>query len=535
MTNKKFLVLGMLAIALAFGLVFAGCDTDGGGEDATSYTVGFDAGDGSGTPPASQTVNSGQSITLPGQGTMTAPSGKSFNGWSTGGQNYTAGANYTVNGNVTFTAQWQTTGGGGTTTYTVDFNAGDGSGTPPASQTVNSGQGITLPGQGTMTAPTGKSFNGWSTGGQNYTTGANYTVNGNVTFTAQWQTTGGGSTTTYTVDFNAGDGSGTPPASQTKNSGQSITLPGQGDMTAPTGKSFNGWSTGGQNYTAGASYTVNGNITFTAQWTQNTGTQYTVTFNVNGGSSVAPQTGSSGTQITLPSTSRSGYTFNGWFTSASGGTKVGNAGASYTVTSTTTLYAQWTTTVSVPSAPTGVTATGQSQITIRISWNAVSGATSYHVYRASSSSGSYTEITGFTGTTSTSYDDITANTATATTGKTWYYKVTAENSAGESALSSAAYATTPVAAPNEPYSMIAQPQSTTSIKLTWDTAIRAVSYKLSRSTSSTGTFVQVYSGSNTTYTDTGLIPNTAYYYKVVSVNSGGESAATTASTMTQMQ
>jgi hypothetical protein len=188
MKRNIFSLIGIAVLVAVIGFSLVGCDTDTGGD--TTYTVGFDAGDGSGTPPASQTVNAGQSITLPGQGTMTAPTSKSFNGWRTDGQNYAAGANYTVNGNVTFTAQWETTGGGDST-YTVGFDAGDGSGTPPASQTVNAGQSITLPGQGNMTAPTGKSFNGWETGGQNYAVGGSYTVNGNVTFTAQWQTTGG--------------------------------------------------------------------------------------------------------------------------------------------------------------------------------------------------------------------------------------------------------------------------------------------------------------------------------------------------------
>ena len=45
--------------------------------------------------------------------------------------------------------------------------------------------------------------------------------------------------------------------------------------------------------------------------------------------------------MTLPSASRSNYTLNGWYTAASGGTKVGDAGASYTPTANTTLYAQW--------------------------------------------------------------------------------------------------------------------------------------------------------------------------------------------------
>ena len=39
--------------------------------------------------------------------------------------------------------------------------------------------------------------------------------------------------------------------------------------------------------------------------------------------------------------SKSGYTFQGWYTAASGGTRVGGAGKSYTVKSNTTLYAHW--------------------------------------------------------------------------------------------------------------------------------------------------------------------------------------------------
>ena len=49
----------------------------------------------------------------------------------------------------------------------------------------------------------------------------------------------------------------------------------------------------------------------------------------------------SGGTTTLPTASRSGYNLLGWYDSASGGNKIGNAGASYTITSATTLYAQW--------------------------------------------------------------------------------------------------------------------------------------------------------------------------------------------------
>ena len=45
--------------------------------------------------------------------------------------------------------------------------------------------------------------------------------------------------------------------------------------------------------------------------------------------------------ITLPTPTKTGYTFAGWYTSSSGGTKVGNGGDSYIPTSNITLYARW--------------------------------------------------------------------------------------------------------------------------------------------------------------------------------------------------
>lgn len=46
--------------------------------------------------------------------------------------------------------------------------------------------------------------------------------------------------------------------------------------------------------------------------------------------------------ITLPTASKAGHSLNGWYTEASGGTKIGNPGESYTPTENITLYAQWT-------------------------------------------------------------------------------------------------------------------------------------------------------------------------------------------------
>ncbi len=70
-------------------------------------------------------------------------------------------------------------------------------------------------------------------------------------------------------------------------------------------------------------------------------TYYTVTWNPNGGScAVSSSTVEAGKAIgTLPTATKSGYTFNGWYTSATGGTKIS---ASTTVNGNVTYYAQYT-------------------------------------------------------------------------------------------------------------------------------------------------------------------------------------------------
>jgi mannan endo-1,4-beta-mannosidase len=88
---------------------------------------------------------------------------------------------------------------------------------------------------------------------------------------------------------------------------------------------------------------------------------------------------------------------------------------------------------SPPPAPTGLTATAAKGKGVQLSWNATTGATSYHVYRTTTATGTYTLLAS---TTSASYKD----TATAR-GATYYYKVTAVNSAGESPQSISASAT----------------------------------------------------------------------------------------------
>ncbi len=69
---------------------------------------------------------------------------------------------------------------------------------------------------------------------------------------------------------------------------------------------------------------------------------YTITFNPNGGSvSTSNKTVTNkSTYGSLPTPTRTGYTFNGWYTSASGGTKI-TSSSTVNLSANQTLYAQW--------------------------------------------------------------------------------------------------------------------------------------------------------------------------------------------------
>ena len=108
----------------------------------------------------------------------------------------------------------------------------------------------------------------------------------------------------------------------------------------------------------------------------------------------------------------------GWYTASSGGTKVGSAGASYTVNGNITLYAQWTS--SKIATPTDLSAYSGGSF-VQISFNEVSLASSYKLYRSSSASGTYSEITASGGSSGNKY----VLTDSSPQSGTRYYKVRA--------------------------------------------------------------------------------------------------------------
>ena len=138
--------------------------------------------------------------------------------------------------------------------------------------------------------------------------------------------------TTYKVTYNAnGATSGTVPEDDTNyTSGTTVTVKSNSGTLAKTGHTFGGWNTNssgtGTNYTAGSgTFNITGNTTLYAKWTAK---QSTITIDPNttnhGTGSNVSVTATYGQA--LPSftacTPATGYELVGYYTSATGGTKV---------------------------------------------------------------------------------------------------------------------------------------------------------------------------------------------------------------------
>ncbi len=173
---------------------------------------------------------------------------------------------------------------------------------------------------------------------------------------------------------------------------------------------------------------------------------------------------------------------------------------------------------SPPSAPTGVTATpGNGQITL--AWTAVPSATSYNIYWSTA-----TGVTPTNGTKITSATNPYVHLPLAV-GITYYYVVTAVNSAGESATSTQASA---VPQPYTPTNVTAT-TGNGQITLAWTAAPGATSYNIywSTTTGVTPTNGTKIPGATNPYIHTPLTIGITYYYVVTAVSTAGESAAST--------
>ena len=355
------------------------------------HSVTYNLGGGSGTLPTKSPVTEGSSFSTAASIGLTRV-GYTFNKWSDGTNNYSAGANYVMStSDVTLTAQWTIN------TYAVGFTAGlHGSITGTSTQTINHGSSTSPV---TATPDVNYHFVSWSdasTSNPRTISSVETTTSLTATFaidtyTAIYSATGNGtisglstqtinhgnsatavtavpdahhhftswndgiltetrtdtaliasiskvaqfSIDTHTITFDANGGSGGSTVSVNYNVDAIASAP----TVTKSQYTFTGWA---ETITAASinSWTVVGSKTLYSLWAPKV---YTITYLPESGTAtVSTETFTVGASpITLQLATRSGYKFNGWFTSKTGGTLIGAAGAQFTPTDTATVHAQW--------------------------------------------------------------------------------------------------------------------------------------------------------------------------------------------------
>jgi len=172
----------------------------------------------------------------------------------------------------------------------------------------------------------------------------------------------------------------------------------------------------------------------------------------------------------------------------------------------------WSPSGPVPPAPTGLVATAAFNGQVSLTWNSVTNAASYNVKRSTTNGGPYTLASNVT---MTNYTD-----AGLTNGTTYYYVVSALNTAGESTNSIQASVTAQTLVPT---GLSATAISTSQMNLVWNGSTNASSYNVKRSTTNGGPYSIIAPGLTTTNCqDSGLDGGTMYYYVVSATVSGSE-------------
>ena len=318
-----------------------------GTRSANPYTVAFNANGGSGTMQPQDFVYDTAQDLSPNAFTRT---GYTFLGWSTDPNAVTPTytdeqnvSNLAPSGTITLYAVWRLNTYLLSITETRSTVVVNRTSSPLGGGTIGAlGNGATLYYNDsltiTFTADTGYSMTVQTVNGEDFSSGSPHTVTAAVTVVST------AVANTYSVVFNANRGTGIGSGTMANQSfiydqAQALTanaytrqIPvtfnyagGIGTpASSPAVSVFNGWARSADGvavFTDGQSVSnlttsQNGTVNLYAKW-------------ANG-------------NVTLPTPTRTGYTFKGWYSEATGGTKIGNGGDTYSPTAPVTIFAQWT-------------------------------------------------------------------------------------------------------------------------------------------------------------------------------------------------
>ncbi len=193
----------------------------------------------------------------------------------------------------------------------------------------------------------------------------------------------------------------------------------------------------------------------------------------------------------------------------------GNSGYSNTASATTT--------VTLPAAPTALSATAASSTQINLAWTDNSNnEDGFRIERCQNAGCStFTEIA------TVAANVVSYQNTGLTAGTTYQYRVRAYNTAGNSGYSNTASATTTVTLPAAPTALSATAASSTQINLAWtDNSNNEDGFRIERCQNagcSTFTEIATVAANATTYQNTGLTAGTTYQYRVRAYNTAGNS------------
>ena len=286
---------------------------------ANKYTITFNAEQGNTSTPTKE-VTYGQNY-----GELLTPTrdGYIFDGWYKGNTKITENDIVDITENTELTAKWLGA------TYTITFDAGEGATLDTQTKQVTNESTY-----GELPTPTktGYTFVGWYDSNNNkIESTTTVDIKENKTLTAQWQIM----KSTLTIDPNGGTWEGSKDIqnfTQDYATTKTISVPTQ----APDGYTvvFDG-NTGNC-----STIQIIQTTTF-SKWLKSNGTDLegdTYTFGTERETLTAQYIGNN---IVLPTPTKTGAKFKGWYTSATEGTKAGDAGKNYLPNENITLYAQW--------------------------------------------------------------------------------------------------------------------------------------------------------------------------------------------------
>ncbi|MCL2455970.1 MAG: InlB B-repeat-containing protein, partial [Defluviitaleaceae bacterium] len=239
------------------------------------------------------------------------------------------------NANTTYFARWRA--------MQIRYNLNGGA--LPSGNTANP-RNLNANGTAPLPTPTrsGHTFAGWWSAQIGGTQISETTIfNGSSTIFARWTPNSG---TTYTVTFNVNGGTALSP--NTRATGTNLRLT-EANIPAPTrsGHTFLGWfdrNTGKQITT---STVFSANTEVHANWMVNepnaSGSRL-ITLNPNGGTvtNTSRRTDAHGfLMLPLPTPVRDDFVFTGWYTAATGGTRVLSGAYGHNFSSDATIFARW--------------------------------------------------------------------------------------------------------------------------------------------------------------------------------------------------